>query len=61
MPLALKGLASEDPYQRWLAAGLLSRYVVSDEVRAAFERALSDSDERVRKVATNVVRPKFVR
>lgn len=56
VPLCLKGMASEDPYQRWLAADVLSRYVVSEEVVAAFERALTDSDERVRKVATNVVR-----
>ena len=56
VPLGIKGLASQDPYQRWTAADLLSRYVVSDEVRAAFERALSDSDERVRKLATNIMR-----
>lgn len=55
VPLCLKAMGSEDGYQRWLAADLLARYAVSEEVLAGFERALSDSDERVRKVATNVL------
>jgi HEAT repeat protein len=50
VPLGLTFLGSEDGYDRWTGATFLRDYLAVSEVRAAFESARADDDERVRSV-----------
>jgi hypothetical protein len=54
VPLGLRFPRSDDGYDRWMAAKLLADYVSQDDVRVALEKALTDTDQRVRNVAERV-------
>jgi hypothetical protein len=49
--LGLKFIESEDPYERWAAAKLLSDFHDLPEAHKALEQALHDDDSRVRRTA----------
>ena len=50
VPIGLKFLGGEDRYDRWAGALVLEAYLSMPDVRAAFETAISDPDDRVRSV-----------
>jgi HEAT repeat protein len=54
--LGLRGLKSDNGYERLMAANLLGDFVHRTEVATALNEALSDADERVRSAATRALR-----
>jgi hypothetical protein len=55
VPLGLRFLQSDDGYDRWVGASLLASHIDADGVRSALERAIKDSDERVRSAASSAL------
>lgn len=51
VPVGIRFLSDTNAYARWMGAKLLASQVQSPEARAALERALNDSEDRVRTTA----------
>lgn len=51
VPVGIRFLSDTNPYARWMGAKLLASQVQSPEARTALERALNDSEARVRTTA----------